>query len=63
MLRIVERIGFLMCLLTHLKWRQGGKLISLHRNESLPVVLLLKVAHRDKPSTATNGKLVLCENK
>lgn len=71
-LRMVERIGFLMCLLTHLR-RVGKKYVSIHQKickkgrrpgstgsqRPSPVILRLKVADRNEASTTANCKLVL----
>ena len=72
-LRTVDLMGFLMCLLTHLRvtgetqvqchyghaWRswRGSGGGAAHDS---PVVLLLKVAHTDAPGSTANGKLVSC---
>lgn len=39
--------------------RHGGANGLLHVLANPPVILLLKVAHRDEPGTAANGKFVL----
>lgn len=69
-LRTVERIGFLMCLLTHLehthKQESWGSTViycikyflTVSASNS-PVILRLKVANRYEPSSTAHRKLVL----
>lgn len=73
-LRIVERIGFLMCLHTHLQVTRQGARISwtlifniqikphIYISEfaaTSPVIFLLKIADRDETRAAADSKLVL----